>query len=149
MPSRSDLVDAILELQARAAVERATRGPDVWLDLDLSMAQVKAVFVLRHRGPLRVRALGDLLGLSPNATTALLDRLEAAGLACRGADADDRRAVLVALEPAGEALIEHLLAAKGDAMRHALDAMTVTDLEALHHGLAALLTALAAEVTTA
>lgn len=145
MPSRSDLVDAILELQARAAVERATRGPDVWLDVDLSMVQLKAIFLLSHHGALRVGAVGDLLALSPNATTSLLDRLEAGGLARRRADAEDRRAVLVELQPAGEALIERLLAAKSDAMRRALDRMSVAELDALHRGLAALLTALSAE----
>jgi DNA-binding MarR family transcriptional regulator len=48
------------------------------------------------RSPSRIAAC---LGLSSAAVTALLDRLERAGLASRAADPADRRAVLVSLTP--------------------------------------------------
>jgi DNA-binding MarR family transcriptional regulator len=51
-------------------------------------------------GPLPVNTLGARLGLSSGAVTAVVDRLEAHGLAERVRDSTDRRRVLVGLGPA-------------------------------------------------
>ena len=60
-------------------------------------------------GPLPVNTLGAQLGLSSGAVTALVDRLEAHGLAHRQRDPGDRRKVLVALAPTAAAFgAEHL-----------------------------------------
>jgi DNA-binding MarR family transcriptional regulator len=50
-------------------------------------------------GPLGVGEVGRRLGLSSGATTALVDRLEAAGLVRRTADPADRRATRVEATP--------------------------------------------------
>lgn len=139
MATHEALVDSILELVRELAVARTTRAPDPWLEVGITMAQLKTVFVLRHRGALRIGTIGDLLDLSPNATTAMLDRMEECGLVRRRADTHDRRAVLVELQPDGEALFERLQAAGLNPMRRWLDGMRTDDLAALRRGMAALL----------
>lgn len=146
MASRDKLVEAILEQMTEMAVARSTVGAEPWVATDLTMTELQAIAVLRHRGPLRVGAIGEALGLSPNATTTMLTRLEERGLAERGLDRRDRRVLLVDLLPAGETLFDQLQAAGIATMRRPLDAMAVADLEALRRGMAALLAQIREEV---
>src|SRR3990172_3606264 len=105
MASRAALIDRIQEMLTAMSTTRASGEPDPWLHVDLSMAQLRALLVLHHLGTLRVGPLSHELGLSPNATTSVLDRLEDAGLVERHPDRSDRRAVLVGLTRAGDRLI--------------------------------------------
>ena len=138
MASRKHLVDDLQRLIATLGVASAATRPTPWLNVDLSMPQLKALMVLYHRGIVRVGEVARMLGLSPNATTAVLDRLEGEGLARRQADPTDRRAVLVELTEAGTAWIRELLSAKSRAFAELLDQLSLSDLEALHQGMAAL-----------
>ena len=56
----------------------------------------QASSILELDGPLSPGELADRLGLSRSATTRLIDRLVAAGIAERAADPDDRRKGVVA-----------------------------------------------------
>jgi DNA-binding MarR family transcriptional regulator len=91
------LASAKLVRQVRAAVPG-----------DLSMAQSRVLALLRDAGaPLRVSQLTERERCAQPTMTALVSRLEAAGYVSRQADARDRRAVRVALTPAGlDALAE-------------------------------------------
>jgi DNA-binding MarR family transcriptional regulator len=103
------------------------------------MVQLRALFLLDHLGPIRVGSLTQRLQLSPNATTALLDHLEAAALAERRADHTDRRAVLVNLTAEGTALIRGLRNASAEEMGQRLARLTTRELEAFSVGMAGLL----------
>lgn len=138
MASRKHLVDDLQRLIATLGVASAATRPTPWLNVDLSMPQLKALMVLYHRGIVRVGEVARMLGLSPNATTAVLDRLEGEGLARRQADPTDRRAVLVELTEAGTAWIRELLSANARDFAELLDQLSLSDLEALHQGMAAL-----------
>src|SRR5690348_2442545 len=91
-------------LDAYQAVKRevtAATWPE-WAQLDLSMAQLKALIALHESGRLTVSALAERLGAKPPATSGLIDRLVQAGLVVRDGDPDDRRRVLLELTPSGE-----------------------------------------------
>lgn len=121
-----------------------TRRPTPWLDMDLSMAQWKALLVLHNLGAARAGEVAAALNLSPNATTAVLDRLEEEGLSSRQPDPSDRRAVLAALTPKGVGWVTDLLTANVRAYGEVLEELSVTDLEALRQGMVALRTVLRA-----
>ncbi|MFL5825972.1 MAG: MarR family winged helix-turn-helix transcriptional regulator [Thermoleophilaceae bacterium] len=55
--------------------------------------------VLDQEGPMTAGRLAERARLSPGATTALIDRLEAKGLVRRTRDTEDRRRVLVEVTP--------------------------------------------------
>jgi DNA-binding MarR family transcriptional regulator len=55
--------------------------------------------ILDQEGPMTAGRLAERARLSPGATTALLDRLEAKGFARRTRDTEDRRRVLVEVAP--------------------------------------------------
>jgi DNA-binding MarR family transcriptional regulator len=67
-------------------------------ELGLSTEQAHLLVVLWTLGPMTMTALGREVALSSGTLTAAIDRMEAAGLVRRVADATDRRAVR--LEPA-------------------------------------------------
>jgi DNA-binding MarR family transcriptional regulator len=61
----------------------------------LSAADHKALEAIAREGPMRAREVSALVGLTPSATTALIDRLEEAGYARREPDPNDRRSTLI------------------------------------------------------
>ncbi len=74
-----------------------------WKDLDISMAQLKAVMTLSESECLTLSGLAQKLGTKPSATSILVDRLVNQGLVRRVEDEADRRRVLLSLtEQAGE-----------------------------------------------
>jgi DNA-binding MarR family transcriptional regulator len=90
-------------------------------------------------GPLPVNALGARLGLSSGAVTALVDRLEAHGLAERVRDATDRRRVLVGLGPAARKIGAEQLRPVGDRLAAAVAVTDQADLAAVERFLTRLL----------
>ena len=66
-----------------------------------SVARLRLLDVLHCYGPLRMRDVGDRLGVTARNVTALVDGLEADGLVRRVAHATDRRVTMIELTRAG------------------------------------------------
>lgn len=71
----------------------------------VSESETMALTHLRLAGPLTPREVADRVGLTPSTVTALLDRLESAGLATRSAHPTDRRKTVVTMSDDGAALL--------------------------------------------
>lgn len=71
-------------------------------DLGLTLSQYDILEALRHRGTLGQLALGQLVGIDPASTAAIVRRLEAAGLLTRLPDPTDGRRRLICLTEPGE-----------------------------------------------
>ncbi|HEY8552148.1 MAG TPA: MarR family transcriptional regulator [Thermaerobacter sp.] len=141
---RTHLIDAITRLASEAAERQALLGPGPWLELDLTMPQLKVLFVLGARGPTRPGVLAESVRTIPSNLTGILGRLEAHGLVERQPDPEDRRAAVVRLTPHGEQLLADLYAAGQELLAGLLAQVPTTDLEALHRGLTALVAVLRA-----
>lgn len=126
-------------------VNRLVRaGPaDEWASLNLTMAQVKALFILAAHEPCRMGQLAQCLSVSLPSATGTVDRLVQAGLVERLADPDDRRLVLVRLTEAGRTLVEQLREGRRARLMAGLQRLSPPDLAALAQGLRALAVALA------
>jgi DNA-binding MarR family transcriptional regulator len=72
----------------------------------ISYARLRLLEDLHCRGPQKMRALADELGLTPRNITDAVDALEGEGLVRRTAHPTDRRATLVELTDAGFATAE-------------------------------------------
>ncbi|WP_328989143.1 MarR family transcriptional regulator [Kribbella sp. NBC_01245] len=79
---------------------------------DVSPSQSRAVRVLAHHGPVRLRDLAERLHIAPRSATEVVDDLEQRDLVERQPDPDDRRAILVRLTPKGTEVVEAMRAAK-------------------------------------
>jgi DNA-binding MarR family transcriptional regulator len=71
----------------------------------LVLLQVKG---LEGRQAATIRALAERLQIRHHAVVQLVDRLEKRGMVERRRDGDDRREVVVALRPSGEAVLNRL-----------------------------------------
>jgi DNA-binding MarR family transcriptional regulator len=76
--------------------------------LGVTFARYEVLMLLwfSKRGSLPMKVIGSRLQVHPTSVTNAVDRLEDAGLVTRSTHPDDRRAMLVALTPAGRELAE-------------------------------------------
>lgn len=116
MPHSASSPDTAAELAERFGhvARRLRRGTTAELaPLGLTGAQARVLRTLAAAGgPLRMAELAARLEVVPRSATSMVDALEAAGLAARHPDPDDRRSVLVAPTPSGTALLDRLDAAR-------------------------------------
>lgn len=70
----------------------------------LPFSRVRALDRLR-RGPLTLRALSEVVGTDPPATTVIVNDLESRGLVMRQTHPDDKRAKIVSLTPEGRRVL--------------------------------------------
>jgi DNA-binding MarR family transcriptional regulator len=97
---------------AEALPQRASAISRLFLthtSIDVSRTEANVMRRLTER-PRRITELASGEGVTQPAMSLLVDRLEGRGWLERGADASDRRAVLVSLTPAGEELFARLRA---------------------------------------
>src|SRR5919205_3487785 len=100
-------IEAVFEAQSRI-VTALQRGSTVWLEVDLTMAQLKTLVVLVDEGPCSISQVADALGVSlPNASH-LVERLVRLELAQRAEDRLDRRRTLASATAKGEELLRNL-----------------------------------------
>jgi DNA-binding MarR family transcriptional regulator len=137
-PGREQLVEQTLEQFGQTFHTFARSTAAEWLHLDLSMAQLKALFVLMHEQPVPIGALADRLGLGMSGGSHLVDRLVQEGLVERSEDPDNRRRTLIRLTPHAESLVRRLQQGRLEQVRRCLRRMEEADLEVLLRGLRAL-----------
>ena len=106
----SDRNQLIAQLQRLHAELRSPKniGAAPFMDLDLTIPQLKVVLLLADEGPMRMGPLAQELGISLSACTHLVDKLVRACLVSRGEDPDDRRVVRCTLTEDGVAIVERL-----------------------------------------
>jgi DNA-binding MarR family transcriptional regulator len=92
------MADGIVRLRA----EILRRREDEQDTADLTSPQALALRAVALRGPLRMGALAEELGVTVATASRTVDALEERGLASREPDPDDARAVRVALTAAGK-----------------------------------------------
>jgi len=137
--------DATLVAECRGALHRLVAAAKPreaeWLSLDLTMGQLKALFVLTTQGPRSVGTLGRALAIGEPAASLLVDKLEERGLAGREDDPGDRRRTLVVPTEEARALAVRLRRSRDGQLTEWLTRLRSEELDHLHHGLAALLRA--------
>jgi DNA-binding MarR family transcriptional regulator len=127
--------------------ERLHASPvDRWLELDLTMPQLKMLFVVDLLGPVPMGQLAARLGISLPTATGLIDRLVEAGLARREHDERDRRVVLVGTTAEGLALIVRLRSANGERLGRVLGHLGVDELRCCARALESMNVAAQAEL---
>jgi DNA-binding MarR family transcriptional regulator len=114
-----------------------------WRDLDISMQQLRALFVLRDEAEASVGRLAELFGIGLPGASLLADRLVRSGYVDRRPDPTDRRRVLLSLTRAGDRLVGDLREGSSSQLRRWMAELPAEDLAALSRGWRAL-----AEVAT-
>ena len=98
---KEQLTERLVELMERTFVRVRPRHLDEWLDIELTMAQLRTL-VLLSQGPQRMGSMSRYLGTTLSSVTSMVDRLVDKGLAERESDPDDRRVVKCRLTARGQ-----------------------------------------------
>ncbi len=129
-----DTVDTYLSLVD--AIRLATLPG--WITADLTISQVKAVFLLAHHAALSVGELAAMLDIGNPAASILVQQLVEQALVERTQDHQDRRRTLVSLTAQGTKLISGRHEQREARLYEWLEHMPEDDLLALLRGLKAL-----------
>jgi DNA-binding MarR family transcriptional regulator len=116
--------DALYELTARLG-QVMQRG---LAERGLTTSRAEVLFRLHGGGPMMQRELSQALRCTPRHVTALVDQLEADGLAARRRHPTDRRATLVMLTAKGTKLAARIFAERENAAREMLGDLPASDL---------------------
>jgi Transcriptional regulators len=95
---------------------------------DLTLGQVRLLFLLRSEGPQPMGRIAEVFDLSSTASTGFVERVERHGLVLRRHRSDDRRVVECALTEAGRLFLDELSGIRLDVTRRALSALGPDDL---------------------
>jgi DNA-binding MarR family transcriptional regulator len=104
----------------------------------LSLTAAATLSTLRRSGPSRLTDLAVTEGVSQPSMTALVARLAGAGLVQRRTDPGDRRAVLIALTPAGADLLDRRRVDRAARLAGPVGDLTEDDVRAITAALPAL-----------
>ncbi len=114
-----------------------------WINIDMSMAQIKVVMVLHYLGSHTIHQLAERLQIGAPTASHLVEKLVQAGLASRLEAASDRRVVEVHLTDQGHALVKNLSGARDRIIAEWVVQLTVEQRQALEASLKALLAIIA------
>ena len=112
-----------------------SRVRPVWAELDLTMAQLKALIAITATGGLTGRDLAERLGIGPSAVTPLVDRLVAHGYVRRAEDPADRRITWARPTGSARALFDQLNTANREHVEQVLVALDPAELAAVRAAL--------------
>jgi len=131
-------IDEALSVYKRFHRALLTSTASRWRGLDISMQQLRAIYMLRDEEVATVGRLAELFGIGLPAASILADRLVRAGFVDRNDDPADRRRVLLTLTRAGIQLVTDLQEGNHLLMRRWMSRMSPEDLAALTRGWRAL-----------
>jgi DNA-binding MarR family transcriptional regulator len=132
---RSSLVNAILEKQKTVfQVMQGGVSPD-WLEVDLTMPQLKIIFLLNAHTRMRMSELSRVLGKNMSTTTGVVEHLVEHGLVNRETEPDDRRVVIATISDKGRELCDSLLKVGTDETNEVLGSLNFDELKIVQKGM--------------
>jgi DNA-binding MarR family transcriptional regulator len=137
--------DELVELHQRYLRRLYAGSLEAWVRLDLTMPQLRLLYLLVNDGPEGAGALARRLGLAPSSVTGLVARLVERGLARRDEDPHDRRVVLTTATSRGHELVEALVAQRREQLLGLFGRLSDDEQSELGRVLRSLLRATAAE----
>ncbi len=127
-----------------AELERATRGLLALnvvvleeIEKRVGLPTLRALQSLERLGPSLVTELGEDLDLVPSSASRLSDRLAEAGLITRTVAPHNRRATVLELTDAGQAILDEVVAKRAEQFHRVTEQMSNREREQLLRGAAA------------
>ncbi len=135
--AREEIEHEVVAHYRRLAQALKASSGTAWMEIDLTIAQIRTLLVLAEEGPLIIGQIAQRMGIGLSTGGHLVDRLVHAGLAERTEDTGDRRRTLAQLTPKGEDLYARLLNPSLQ-MQSLIQKLNDEDLAAFLQGLKAL-----------
>lgn len=99
-----------------------------WPGRDVTLGQLKTLFMLRGEGPMSIGRIAESQGIGAAAASGYIERIERHGLVERRHRTDDRRVVECHLTESGIQLLEDLAGMRLDALHRALGVLKPAEL---------------------
>ena len=129
MDEREELTNQIIEGSRRFYHRHLQLGGDrEWAGVDLTMPQLKVLFVVAVSNGVTMTQLAHTVGMTLSTATGVADRLIAQGLVSRENDPADRRLVLLCATKTGNELVDRLTQVGQDFFRMIADRLSLEDL---------------------
>ncbi len=135
---KAELIKSIIEKQRIINRFMLQDDPDVWMDLNLTVAQVKSLFFIANHNAVNFRSLAKALKVTPSNVTGIIDRLSEQDLTIRVENPLDRRMLMLQLTPKGNKLISNLREHRINRVSSVLSQMQDHELEVILAGFALL-----------
>jgi DNA-binding MarR family transcriptional regulator len=140
-PKQEEFIERILQLGEKAFRELIPILPKEWLQLDLTMSQLKVVLLLFMTDSVRMSDIASALGVSLATATGVVDRLVERDIVLRESQPEDRRVVLCRLSEKGQKMIGGLWQLARDRAKELLEMAAPSQLQLITEALEALLEA--------
>ena len=129
MDEREELTNQIIEGSRRFYHRHLQLGGDrEWAGVDLTMPQLKVLFVVAVSNGMTMTQLAHTVGMTLSTATGVADRLIAQGLVSRENDPGDRRLVLLHATKTGVELVDRLTQVGQDFFRMIADRLNLEEL---------------------
>lgn len=138
---KQKIIDKVIELHRRADFILKQYVPDVWMELNLTVAQLKSLIFVVCKKETSSGRLAAALRVSPPNVTGIVDRLVKQGLISRTQNPENRRSLLLTPTEKGEESLKRLSEGVESHNTEVLKNMNKEDLLALSKGLASLVKA--------
>ena len=138
---KQEAIENILQLGEKAFRELIPILPTEWLQLDLTMPQLKVVMLIFMNGPARMSEIASALGVTLATATGVVDRLVERDIVLRESQPEDRRVVLCRLSEKGQKLMSGLWQLARGRAKELLEVATLSQLQLITEALEALLKA--------
>jgi DNA-binding MarR family transcriptional regulator len=134
MMEKTKLVKEIIVLHRKLSHLLRQAAPDAWMELSLTVPQVKCLFFICDQGSTNFRKLADALKVTPSNITGVIDRLVEQDLVSRTENPEDRRMMFLKATPKGETLVSELRERKTHFLSKSLNGLEPEDLEEILRG---------------
>jgi DNA-binding MarR family transcriptional regulator len=137
LPETNDIEEIVRLHWAILTAMQLSNRPD-WFELDMTMAQIKALFTISQGEAVPVSRIAEYLGVGQSTASHLVNKIVRQGLAGRSESPTDRRVTLVRLTQKGEDLVRRLYQGSEEQYRSWVVQLTAEERKSLLNGLQAL-----------
>lgn len=102
-----------------------------WLELNLTIVQLKSLSFIDSQGTTHFKSLSDALGVTPPSVTGIIDRLVAQGLVSREENPENRRMLILQTTAKGKELLANLTEIRKGKMTSIFERLSQQDLSDL------------------
>jgi DNA-binding MarR family transcriptional regulator len=125
---KKELIKEILSLQQQTDKLIKQFEPEPWIELNLTLAQLKSLFFITAKGKTNFKKLAEALGVTPPNVTGIIDRLVEQGLVTRTENPEDRRIMLLQVTGKGQELLNNLRERRNTQMSQILNNLNAEEL---------------------
>jgi MarR family transcriptional regulator, organic hydroperoxide resistance regulator len=133
--TKHELINKILDYQRQMGRHLKAETPNAWLELNLTMAQLKTLIFIYFEGVTNFKMVAAALGVTPPNVTGIIDRLVEQDLIKREENPQNRRMQMLSVTKTGKALLSELNERQTTHFSKILTTLSIEELSILIRGM--------------